>query len=725
MLVSAPSFKAFRTYNSRVSRITSSLIVLEFAHMNRKEGTPSNLERLNQGSRARSEMVEGNLRAWGRPADQPPTQVSSDPDADVNSIGGDVSPSLLSRVASSKVSSGLGILGAIFGVAAVGPKIVKEVADGNPGVHRSIDWALGSFEPAKAHADGPPIPPTPTPEPPPPPTPTPTPPPPTPTPTPTPPPPPTVTPTPPDVCPNIEGLQTSVPSGLIKDVQGNCVVPPTPTPLPETQIQVVTKKILEGNGGIAQDYIVWVDGNRNGIRDANESAQNGRTNQNGIDVKFFKDVNYGPGTRACSEEYNVSTNFDIVVGKVCDDVDGSLTAENVLINRNKLIVIVTPTPPPTPTSTPEAPRPITTPTPKVEAKPPPLPTPIPEIPKTCTLPSGQVVPLPEEFQAKLIGKDAQTIARMIAEFKCEFIGHVEQNTQEHKDIKSDTEQIIKDIGVSKDGEQVAPPLSDQIGVGFGEDSIATRVDKVAKTQTTILERLNSIKDKVSSGAHDIWDRVGTGGAAVAGATSLALVGIAWEARRRLRRRFAAIDQSFTQVQEGVSQVSTGVQARVDQLSTDVQARFDQLSTDARERDDRLEQMIAGLQPPVTPAAGGEGGSAVVPGAGTETLQAAEQAQLSDEDIDNLARVMVFFETVVATVADASDEELRVYVSIIGQEGMEFARRSQIALARLAQEEEDEELEDIEVLRRLVRRYRDLPNGIKQRVYRRLEQIRQQ
>jgi hypothetical protein len=32
-----------------------------------------------------------------------------------------------------------------------------------------------------------------------------------------------------DVCPNIEGIQTTVPSGLIKDAAGNCTPPPPPT----------------------------------------------------------------------------------------------------------------------------------------------------------------------------------------------------------------------------------------------------------------------------------------------------------------------------------------------------------------------------------------------------------------------------------------------------------------------------------------------------------------
>jgi hypothetical protein len=40
------------------------------------------------------------------------------------------------------------------------------------------------------------------------------------------------TPPPPeDVCPNIDGIQTSIPPGMIKDANGNCVTPSSPPPM--------------------------------------------------------------------------------------------------------------------------------------------------------------------------------------------------------------------------------------------------------------------------------------------------------------------------------------------------------------------------------------------------------------------------------------------------------------------------------------------------------------
>ena len=47
-----------------------------------------------------------------------------------------------------------------------------------------------------------------------------------------------VTPTPPtDVCPNIEGNQADVPAGMIKNEQGNCVTPTTPTTPPPPAVK--------------------------------------------------------------------------------------------------------------------------------------------------------------------------------------------------------------------------------------------------------------------------------------------------------------------------------------------------------------------------------------------------------------------------------------------------------------------------------------------------------
>jgi hypothetical protein len=61
------------------------------------------------------------------------------------------------------------------------------------------------------------------------------------------------TPPPTDVCPNLEGLQETVPAGKIKDANGNCVTPPPP-PTDECpnieglQTSVPTGMVKDGNG---------------------------------------------------------------------------------------------------------------------------------------------------------------------------------------------------------------------------------------------------------------------------------------------------------------------------------------------------------------------------------------------------------------------------------------------------------------------------------------------
>ena len=52
-------------------------------------------------------------------------------------------------------------------------------------------------------------------------------------------------PPPSDVCPNIEGVQTSIPAGMSKDSSGNCVTPPvTPGP-PPTNTVTVEKVVIQ------------------------------------------------------------------------------------------------------------------------------------------------------------------------------------------------------------------------------------------------------------------------------------------------------------------------------------------------------------------------------------------------------------------------------------------------------------------------------------------------
>jgi hypothetical protein len=56
-------------------------------------------------------------------------------------------------------------------------------------------------------------------------------------------PPPPPPPPPTDVCPNIEGAQTSIPAGLSKDAAGNCV-PPALVPSPPVTVEKVVERVV-------------------------------------------------------------------------------------------------------------------------------------------------------------------------------------------------------------------------------------------------------------------------------------------------------------------------------------------------------------------------------------------------------------------------------------------------------------------------------------------------
>lgn len=52
-----------------------------------------------------------------------------------------------------------------------------------------------------------------------------------------------------DVCPNIEGDQSRIPDGMVKDDQDNCVTPPSGVTLGE-QVEVPTGAVKAGSGGV-------------------------------------------------------------------------------------------------------------------------------------------------------------------------------------------------------------------------------------------------------------------------------------------------------------------------------------------------------------------------------------------------------------------------------------------------------------------------------------------
>lgn len=65
------------------------------------------------------------------------------------------------------------------------------------------------------------------------------------------------TPPPKDLCPNIDGTQTAIPAGHQLNGQGQCVVPPTPTPpVTPPQVQATTTELPKtGAGSVATAFV--------------------------------------------------------------------------------------------------------------------------------------------------------------------------------------------------------------------------------------------------------------------------------------------------------------------------------------------------------------------------------------------------------------------------------------------------------------------------------------
>lgn len=175
--------------------------------------------------------------------------------------------------------------------------------------------------------------------------------------------------------------------------------------------------------------------------------------------------------------------------------------------------------------------------------------PTPEIPRFCPLPDGRMILLPEEFQAQLIGRDEETIARMIAEFKCEFIAHDEKQTQQHEEIREDirnhdartTFQHFKQNlthffqnlflrKISQDIEEHANESNEDHGI------IVNRLESIQKALRKIGKDISNA-DKTALGPFDVkrdWLLLG----GVAGGTAVVSFGL-WRGFRAMGRRLDA------------------------------------------------------------------------------------------------------------------------------------------------------------------------------------------
>jgi len=89
-----------------------------------------------------------------------------------------------------------------------------------------------------------------------------------------------VTPPPTDVCPNIDGVQTTIPGGLVKDANGNCVTPPPADVCPnipgvQTSVPAGMTKDANGNCVAPNDVCPNIDGVQTSIPDGMIKDANG------------------------------------------------------------------------------------------------------------------------------------------------------------------------------------------------------------------------------------------------------------------------------------------------------------------------------------------------------------------------------------------------------------------------------------------------------------------
>lgn len=227
----------------------------------------------------------------------------------------------------------------------------------------------------------------------------------------------------PQVTPHDEAPRTPEPVVPVEEVQ-------------ERIIQLLTKVRFDANRngqfdsqdpGIMLGFITWHDVNGNEFRDSGEQFAEGRTDQNGVRILHLSGV--VDGQQVCTALWAPPNDLIIVIDQDCFTVRGSF-AEGRLLVANAEEVARTPEPEAQPevggTTVPTTPNEVTESAAVTE--------PEVEEPRVVTCPDGHSHTLPEEFQAQLRGQDEETIARMIEEFKGQFICHDVRTAEEHQEL---------------------------------------------------------------------------------------------------------------------------------------------------------------------------------------------------------------------------------------------------------------------------------------------------
>ena len=441
---------------------------------------------------------------------------------------------------------------------------------------------------------------------------------------------------------------------------------PTGTPIVKRIIQFIVKKRLDSNRngqfdsqdrGMMQQFRGWIDRNLNRQPDSGEPVQSSATDPNGVSILTFEGRDLGPGTQVCAEEFDVAAGLVPVVSEDCAVVDGGNTAEVRLLNANREA------PPVEPTVVPRREEPKVAPPPPAPEVAPPAP-PAPEIPQVCVLPNGQEVLLPEEFKVQLIGKDAETIARMIGEFKCEFIEHDVVMREEHKDIL-DENKFAHAVLVRQHGDQTRILK----GIDRELDTVRAGITDLSEDHETQTGILKDLKERIGNG----WSAAREWAAIGLSAATLLLVGGLLLHRRRPDEGQPPVELPAPVVPpapEGPAPAPHGA--------------------------------------PAETAGAAEGAAAVVVGAGAAGAAEAAEPQagrFTNEQINILAQALESLDRIFKTIDEMSDDQIARRIRSLNMTPEQTEAFKQVFITSimvLSEEENENELNRLSTVR-LIRR----------------------
>jgi len=521
---------------------------------------------------------------------------------------------------------------------------------------------------------------------------------PTPTPTATPTPPPTETPPP---SPTPPPTETPPPTATATPTPRPTETPVPSTPVPPGEVKLVKFDESGVPDGVRQadeqgitgiQFLIAEDDNYDGVPDPNGVKKTVITDGNG--VVFTGPFPAGHAISVEQMRPDQDAIWDPTSGPVRSfDVQPGQIIE---VQQGNFQPLPERTPPPVVTSTPHPPEATATPCPPEAPKgeppkagPPPVHETPPAAPTPFICPDGK--PLPPEYQ------NAPDWER---EQKCE-------NREEHAAIKDDTEKILTGLGIVEDDGKVCVDVNADTLCGENDwdsmgQGVAKAVTAAQSAETAAKAAEAEAKDK---GGPD-WVLRGLVIAGLAGGAILGFLGL----RSRNGGLAAQVSGGQQPVRPRPSEPPSGFGLR------------------RRRPQEKVEPVREVVIPPVAvePSAlthdDGEDDPSKTPVAVAQADKEEElEQELSDEDIDTLARLMLSLETVFEKIGQSSDEQLQAVVEQMSESDREILKRVLIIMGWA--EDEVEGLQPVDMLRRLPIGYNNVSQENRERIERKCQELR--